>query len=359
MSRSFWTRMTILPICAAAVILILLYPYFYISWHPTTLISSFGQPDDAFADLTIYVSNPTLHTFSYWFSFDLWVMENSTRAANLTIFYFGENSFPDGIRVPFSALRHDEGVHYNISGRNYQLWTYDYVFNRTTDVSKPENFPLDVYESETFYVWLNETIYPSVHLRATSKEGFCTSLVDKGVEDLNAAYEQFPLVQKQIFGRPQINPMLFQVRTQRDFPSILLFCAYLGFLMLIIWWMINVFRFIEHGIETEIQVFATMSISSIAFIWVIRQFVITFTWIELVIITGMSGWFLVMTHPILTKKKDDKKDKSGAEPSIKENRETRLQNWYISRAYLKLKESSDYRKLGKCAEAVNSAFESD
>lgn len=34
------------------------------------------------------------------------------------------------------------------------------------------------------------------------------------------------------------------------------------------------------------------------------------------------------------------------------------QNWYISRAYLKLREAKDYRRLGKCAEAVNSSFES-
>jgi HEPN domain-containing protein len=36
----------------------------------------------------------------------------------------------------------------------------------------------------------------------------------------------------------------------------------------------------------------------------------------------------------------------------------REQNWYISRAYLKLKEANYYRKLGKCAESVNSSFES-
>jgi hypothetical protein len=36
----------------------------------------------------------------------------------------------------------------------------------------------------------------------------------------------------------------------------------------------------------------------------------------------------------------------------------REQNWYISRAYLKLREADHYRKLGKCAESVNSSFES-
>ena len=36
----------------------------------------------------------------------------------------------------------------------------------------------------------------------------------------------------------------------------------------------------------------------------------------------------------------------------------REQNWYISRAYLKLREADYYRKLGKCAESVNSSFES-
>lgn len=34
------------------------------------------------------------------------------------------------------------------------------------------------------------------------------------------------------------------------------------------------------------------------------------------------------------------------------------QNWYISRAYLKLREAKNYSRLGKCAEAVNSSFES-
>jgi HEPN domain-containing protein len=32
--------------------------------------------------------------------------------------------------------------------------------------------------------------------------------------------------------------------------------------------------------------------------------------------------------------------------------------WYISHAYLKLREAKNYRRLGKCAEAVNSSFES-
>jgi len=36
----------------------------------------------------------------------------------------------------------------------------------------------------------------------------------------------------------------------------------------------------------------------------------------------------------------------------------RQQNWYISRAYLKLKEANNYSRLGKYAEAVNSSFES-
>jgi HEPN domain-containing protein len=34
------------------------------------------------------------------------------------------------------------------------------------------------------------------------------------------------------------------------------------------------------------------------------------------------------------------------------------QNWYISRAYFKLREAKNYSRLGKCAEAVNSSFES-
>jgi hypothetical protein len=294
--KFFWTRLITIPICAAAIVLLLLFPYIAASYSPSTEIQSYGHPNDAFADLTIYVSNPTRDVFSFYFSFNLWVMENSTKSIDLTIFYFGENFFPDGVRAPFLALRHDEGVHYNISGVYYGLWTYDYKFNRTIDVARPERFPLDVYESETFYIWLNETIYPYVFLRATPQEGFCVSIVDKGLENCTTAYQSFPKVQQQIFGKPQIDPLHFQIRMQRDFSSLLLFCIYLGFVMYMMWGLANFCGFIKNRIETEIQVFATMSISVIAFIWTIRQFVSVITQVELIIIAEMFGWFIYMTY---------------------------------------------------------------
>jgi len=317
-SRIFQTRLVIMPICAAAVVLILLYPYIAASYCPVTEIRSYGHPNDAFADLTIYMSNTGHNVLSFHFSFNLWVMENSTRSANLTIFYLGENLFPDGQKVRFSDLEHDEYVHYNISGVYYGLWGYDYKFNRTVDVSRPEGFPFDVYESETFYIWLNETIYPEVSVQATLQEGFCVSLVDKGLENRTTAYQSFPRVQQQIFGKPQINPLRFQIRIQRDFSSVLLFSIYLGFIVYIIWGLANLCDFIKNRIETEIQVFATMSISVIAFIWVIRQFVSVITWVELIILAEMFGWFIYMAYSNVPKREKTGSDTDRAKQPEKQ-----------------------------------------
>jgi len=154
-------------------------------------------------------------------------------------------------------------------------------------------FPIDKFESPVIYVWTDPEIYPFIELESPKMSGVVLTLRPVGLTDPKKVYESFTIAQKMGHGMPNVKPFGFQIVIQRDTNFILLYLLYFSFVFFLIYYIAALSRLIKINFERKIQMFATLSISVIAFIWSLRQIAGTVSYIELILMLEIFSWIFI------------------------------------------------------------------
>ena len=175
---------------------------------------------------------------------------------------------------------------------DFKTWTYSYK-SAVTLQWNPHSFPIDTFESPLICVWTREGIYPNIKLKTPKIAGYVITLETLGLKDPVEVCQSFTLPQKLSIGLPSRSPFCFKIIVQRDMNSIFLYFAYFFFIFFIIYYIAVLSNLLKMDIKKKISMFASLSISVIAFIWTMRQIAGSISYMELVLMMELFGWMVI------------------------------------------------------------------
>jgi len=296
--------LVVFPIILTFACSIYVLPQILTASNRRTQIPSSGLFPDMALELIIESSVEDLGMgyFTSQCTMNLYIEENSTRKTsyNIMVIPMGLEPGPYGVHIPFENLQH-EYPSYLRNLLTMELITCDkYFYSRNLRMpiasSFPERFPGDFYLSSTIYVWFSGAFYPEITLSPTSSvpRGFILSLTEPRLVNATHFYLNIlPPVHRISVSLPPNDVLAFEIVIQRDMGSLLLNLVYIGFLL----WFTSEVIAISHlkikQVSDRLKILVGLSITSIAFLWSVREVANVITWSETVLafIIGLGIFF--------------------------------------------------------------------
>lgn len=289
----------IIPITIFAAFLLGTYPTYQLSADPTIKLPSYETPEDVYFLLNIRLGNTSENEIeslsAKWEVVYNILVDSSREPARVSL----AETLPgwSGFSASLGDYPSENTTYYirkngNLTWADYRTWKYSYTSVLTLQWNSIW-FPIDKFESPVIYVWTNSEIYPFIKLESQRISGFVFTLRPIGLTDPAKAYDSFTVAQKMGQGLPNTKPFGFQIIVQRDANFILLYSLYFSFVFFLIYYIAALSRLVNTNFERKIQLFATLSISVIAFIWTLRQVAGDVSYIELILMLEIFAWILI------------------------------------------------------------------
>jgi hypothetical protein len=293
------------PVVLVLLLLLMTGPQILNALLPRNQINARDLPPDIDLKMTLMLSVDDLdkNYFSFACAMKMGIRENSTRRLDYNIRVKPEPVFAcsmaTGVSVPFENLQ-DQGEYVKFSqysngswtSERYEQYTYDGNLSSAYVLRANARFPGDFYQSSIVYVWFNEPFYPEIKLSPTSSlpRGFIAFLTAPEFISPDEFYmNRIEPFDRLFTGKPAYDVMTFQIVIQRDPSSLWLYSIYTFIILYASYEVLILSHHRMKALKDRLNIFAGLSIASVAFLWSIRQVANIASWSEVVLIMMLGA----------------------------------------------------------------------
>jgi hypothetical protein len=287
----------LVPVVIVIVSLVIILPTRLIFDFPAVGIPSYKTAEDVLPILSINLQNSSENdgerTFLVTWKVAYNILDNSSRQPPRFSLAQASPGW-SGFAVSLSESAPENTTYFLKTGNDwtwadYKSWTFSYESVVSLEWNSV-TFPLDTFESSMIYVWTSDGFYPQIELDAPKIPGFVVYLKSFGLQEPTKAYESFSISQRMGIGLPSIQPLSFKVMIQRDASFVSLYLLYFSFMFFLIYYIGTLSYLSRLDVEKKIGIFASLSVSIIAFIWTMRQIAGDISYVEIVLLIQLFGW---------------------------------------------------------------------